>query len=167
MKRFFSSLLFFLAAIASSWAVTPMEYYNSLVAGGENPGFRDGSFVAARFNNPLGLAMDESGTKLYVADTYNNRIRVVHLDQNNAVETLAGTDASGSKDGPVSTATFMGPARLALLPGNRLAVYDGGSHNLRMIDFQSQAVTTLQRGAQIMDMVYCLKDDSLYFLCGR
>jgi hypothetical protein len=161
MKRiilFFS----FLAAIAPSWAISPMEYYDSLVAGGRDAGFRDGAFSLARFHDPLGMALDEAGNKLYVADSSNHRIRVVNLDQNNDVKTLAGTDSAGAMDGPVSTATFNVPAELAALPGNRLAVYDAGN-GIRLIDIQKQTVSTIAKGVQIRNMVYRPQDDSLYF----
>src|SRR5580700_5504845 len=82
------------------WAVTPMEYFNSLVAGGDEAGFRDGAFFSARFNDPFGMAFDETGNRLYVADSGNNRIRVVDLEHNNDVKSLAGTGSVGALDGP-------------------------------------------------------------------
>ncbi len=142
-------------------AVTPMVYYDSLVAGGE-AGFRDGSFAAARFREPLGLAFDETGRKLYVADSGNHRIRVIDLGRENAVTTLAGGDSAGAADGPLSRATFGTPARLASLPGNRLAVYDAGNNSIRLIDIQNQTVSTLVKGLPVRDMVYRQQDDSLY-----
>ena len=39
-------------------------------------GFVDGLGPAAQFNGPQGVACDASGP-LYVADTYNNHIRVI------------------------------------------------------------------------------------------
>jgi len=149
--------------MAPGWAITPMEYYNSLVAGGDDGGFRDGAFALARFQNPSGLAFDESGNQLYVADSGNHRIRVVHLDQNNEVETLAGTGTAGETNGPLSTATFNYPNRIAALPEDRLAVYDAGSNVLRLIDLKTKSVSTIVRGIVIWDMVYRPKDNSLYF----
>ncbi|HTC21474.1 MAG TPA: hypothetical protein VK859_11540, partial [bacterium] len=158
------SFFFFsvLAALAPLWAVTPMDYYNSLVAGGDQVGFRDGAFTLARFKNPLGLAFDEGGHELYVADSGNQRIRVVDLDHNNEVKTLAGTGAAGAVDGPFSSATFNVPTLLAALPGKRLAVFDSGSGLIRLIDLQNQTVSTLAKGVTIRDMLYRPTDDSLY-----
>ena len=43
---------------------------------GNLQGFLDGNFSIARFNQPSDVAVDSSGN-LYVADTYNNRIRKI------------------------------------------------------------------------------------------
>ena len=139
-----------------------MEYYDSLVAGEGEAGFRDGDFSFARFHDPLGLAFDDAGNKLYVADSTNHRIRVIDLDKNNEVKTLAGTDSAGALDGPVSKATFNVPAELATLPGNRLAVFDGGN-GIRLIDLQKLTVSTIVKGINVRNMVYRQQDDSLYF----
>src|SRR5271154_1068223 len=91
-----------LLVLGPAWpvgAVTPMEYYNSLVAGNDDAGYRDGAFDDARFNRPCGLAFDETGSRLFVADQNNNRIRVVYLDEDNRVETAAGKGAASDLDG--------------------------------------------------------------------
>ncbi len=83
-----------------------MESYNSLVAGSNDGGFQDGPFYSARFADPGGLAFDDSGTRLFVADRDNQRIRVVYLEEDNRVETLAGTGKIGSAVGPLTLANF-------------------------------------------------------------
>ena len=49
------------------------------LAGEGTAGLQDGQGREARFNGPLGIAVDASG-RVFVADTYNDRIRVVELD---------------------------------------------------------------------------------------
>ena len=120
-KAFFLLILFSLAGFHMSRAVSPMEYYNSLVAGGEEAGYRDGSFSLARFNEPQGLAFDDSGEKLYVADSGNHCIRVIDLNRNNEVTTLTGTDSIGAIDGPFSKATFNTPSLLVTLPTDQFS----------------------------------------------
>ncbi|HTC19837.1 MAG TPA: hypothetical protein VK859_03250, partial [bacterium] len=160
---FFFVFTSFWATIASSWAITPMDYYNSRVAGGDEAGFRDGAFSLARFNSPSGLAFDDTGNKLYVADPGNHCIREVDLDQNNEVKTLAGTGFAGAVDGPLPKATFNVPTLLAALPGNRLVVFDAGNGSIRLIDLQNQTIATIEKGINIRDMVYRQPDDCLYF----
>jgi sugar lactone lactonase YvrE len=82
-------------------------------------GTTDGSGAAARFNTPIGIAIDAGGT-VYVADGdpgygVNHVIRRVSSAGN--VTTLVGTLASvGVRLGPLP-ASLNGPAGLALSPG--------------------------------------------------
>ena len=50
----------------------------TLIAGGGEPGHTNGHGNKARFRNPAGIAVKESG-KLYVCDQGNGRVRVVNL----------------------------------------------------------------------------------------
>ncbi len=152
----------FLFLIGQVHGITPMDYYNSLVAGGNDAGFKDGAFYEARFRQPAGLAIDGTGTKLYVADSNNHRIRLVYLNENNRVETFAGTGLMGKADGPLAQASFNTPTFLTFLPGDRLAVNDEGNGLIRIIDLKSQRVTTLGAATGIRYMVYHPKEDCLY-----
>lgn len=62
--------------------------------GGKQPGMVDGSFAAARFNGPQGLAF-LSANILFVADTENHCIRKVDLAKRH-VQTIAGTGRQGT-----------------------------------------------------------------------
>ncbi|MBM3270486.1 MAG: hypothetical protein FJZ01_22860 [Candidatus Sericytochromatia bacterium] len=83
----------------------------STVAGDGNPGFAEGAGTSARFNRPLGIALDASGT-LYVADRNNHRIRRVAVD--GTVTTLAGDGTAGFADGASSSARFNLPISIAV-----------------------------------------------------
>jgi hypothetical protein len=156
-------LLTLFAGAAPLGAVVPMDYYNTLVAGDDDPGFKDGAFDDARFNRPCGLAIDEKGSLLYVADQDNNRIRVVYLDENNRVETLAGTGLYSSEDGTLLAASFSHPSAITCLPNNRLAVYESGDQNIRLIDLTAKKVTTLVKDTGLIwNIAYWPEDDSLY-----
>lgn len=76
------------------------------LAGNGNSGFSDGRGVAASFNFPNGLAIDNDGN-LYVADEGNHRIRKVTPDGD--VTTFAGTGEEGFKDGEGNIALFSSP----------------------------------------------------------
>ncbi len=179
MKSFFNRLILILPVLiipSVSFALSPLTQYNDLVAGEGDPGFEDGAFHSAQFNNPLGLALNEDGSILYVADTENDRIRAVDLNNKNQVQTIAGTEKAGNLDGPISTATFTHPKSLAVLPNGQIAVNEGnygGEIDIRLIDLASQKVTTLAgKGvgaavkaslSEIWNMVYRPADNSLYF----
>jgi hypothetical protein len=166
-------LLFTFFSPALAMALTPMDDYNSLVAGAEDAGYRDGAFARARFNQPAALALDGSGSQLFVADSGNHRIRVVYLDGQNRVETLAGAGGAGEKDGPFAEALFNRPSAMAFIPPDHLAVYDQGSGLLRLMDLKARRVTTLGLGgegktparptAAVWNLVYLPSDQSLYF----
>jgi hypothetical protein len=117
--------------------------YVGLVAGESSAGHQDGSFFKATFNHPWGLAIDADGGKLYVSDKDNNCIRVVDLERQNEVSTLAGRDEAGYRDGPFNSAAFHSPTSLVLLSPTQLAVNDSGNHRIRLLDLARQSVTTL------------------------
>jgi len=163
MKNLCLTIILLILSFAPLRAVTPAEYFNSLVAGGDQAGYRDGVFVTARFNHPVGMAFNETADKIYVADSVNHRIRVIDLKNNNDVQTLAGTGTAGKDDGAFDMATFNLPTRLVALSQDKLAVYDAGSHLIRLVDLKTKNVSTLTKGVTIWDMVYRSQDDSLYF----
>ncbi|MBI3837141.1 MAG: redoxin domain-containing protein [Planctomycetia bacterium] len=77
---------------------------------------------------------------LYVADTYNNKIKVIDLRQRTC-QTLAGTGNAGGKDEP---AAFHEPAGLAHANG-KLYVADTNNHLIRTIDLKhGNKVATLE-----------------------
>ncbi len=182
MKFSLNKIIFCLTALwipAMSFALSPLTQYNDLVAGAGDSGFADGTFYSAQFNNPLGLALNEDGSVLYVADTENDRIRAVDLNNKNQVQTIAGTEKAGNLDGPISIATFDHPKSLAFLPDHQIAVGEEGIKGavIRLIDLKAQTVTTLAGGgnsaadgkgtdvalSDIWNMVYHSADNCLYF----
>ena len=120
-----------------------MHSFYDLVAGRGEPGFRDGIFTEAQFNNPLGLALNSDGSRLYVADGANNKIRMVLLDRANAVTTLAGTGEKADHDGSLLSAAFNNPRFVVCLPGNQLVVYESEESCLRDVDLNQNQVRTL------------------------
>ncbi|MBM3269064.1 MAG: hypothetical protein FJZ01_15600 [Candidatus Sericytochromatia bacterium] len=88
---------------------------------GSSRGYQDGSASAARFSEPVGVAVDATGV-VYVADFGNNRIRKVAVD--GTVSTLAGDGQGGSVDGPGNSARFNNPFRAAVDPAGNLYVLE-------------------------------------------
>lgn len=94
----------------------------STLAGGSY-GFADGTGVDSKFHTPCGIAVWDD--KLLVADTGNNRIRVVEPD--GRVWSLAGTGESGLKDGLLSSAMFVQPTAIAIDAFGSIFVADGNA----------------------------------------
>jgi sugar lactone lactonase YvrE len=90
------------------------------VAGDGAAGYRDGRAQEARFNGPIGVAVDRTG-RIIVADTYNDRIRAIATD--GAVSTL-GSELSGS---------FNTPCGVAVDAAGNIYVADTGSNAIRIM----------------------------------
>ena len=99
----------------------------------------DGDSASARMQHPLGVA--EEGGIVYVADTYNNKIKRVGL-HTLTVGTVAGTGEAGSADGPFRSARFYEPGGLSIM-GGRIYVADTNNNAVRVLDAASERVSTL------------------------
>ena len=97
----------------------------------------DGVGEEVRLQHAYGLAWQEGA--LYVADTYNEKIKVVD-PATRAARTLLGTGAAGFADGDVPQ--FWEPEGLAVADG-RLYVADTNNHAIRVADLRGGRVTTL------------------------
>ena len=95
----------------------------------------DGDFAAAAFNRPQGLAL--SGANLYVADTENQRIRLVNL-KTKKVSTIGGTgnleDFNGEGGAALKTG-LRSPWDLSLA-GKDLYIAMAGSHQIWRMDLE-------------------------------
>jgi len=115
-------------AVAPSGAIYVSDTFNnrirviqngtvSPVAGGlsgaDAQGFADGQGSAARFTQPMGIAVAPSGN-LLVADSWNQRIRQVTAA--GAVSTWVGSGARGVVDGAGASAVLQFPMAIAVLP---------------------------------------------------
>ncbi|HYC60548.1 MAG TPA: hypothetical protein VEK79_13365 [Thermoanaerobaculia bacterium] len=105
--------------------------YVTTIAGSPtgSPGWVDGNGAAARFYSPQALALDPSGN-LWVADTWNNRIRKVEPDGD--VTTVAGSTA-GSTDGSGAAARFNFPLGIAFNGTDAFYVADQNNSTIRKV----------------------------------
>ncbi len=99
-------------------------------------GDKDGNYPEARLQHALGVVYHDG--VLYVADTYNNKIKVIDPTQRTS-QTLAGTGEPGASDSP---AQFDEPAGISYAAG-KLFVADTNNHLIRTIDLDSKTVATL------------------------
>lgn len=112
----------------------------SPVAGDRNVlGWNDGIGSNARFNRPVGIALDREGN-LYVADGGNFTIR--KITPNRVVTTLAGTAGKeGHVDGAGSAARFRSPWGITVGPSGNIFVSDTTNAVIRKITSQGVVTT--------------------------
>jgi len=113
----------------------------AVVAGVEGKaGFADGASASALFNGPIGVAVMPDGS-IAVADTYNDRIRII---DNGRVTTLAGA-RRGFGDGAQAHAAFDTPSGVSVWR-DRLLVADTGNHRLRVVEADGRVWTLAGSG---------------------
>ena len=91
-----------------------------------------GPATRAQLCYPAAVAADAEGN-VYVADSWNHRIRKIDID--GIITTVAGTGAphSGGDGGPATEAQLAFPVAVALDPGGNLYVAESRSHRVRRI----------------------------------
>ena len=109
----------------------------ALVAGNSRPGFSGdgGPAVNAQLNSPAGMAMDKAGN-LYVADSLNNRVRIV--SPGGIINTFAGTGLVAGigymGDGGLATqATLFMPSGVALDSSGNVYIADTADNLVREV----------------------------------
>jgi trimeric autotransporter adhesin len=124
----------------------------SPVAGTGQAGYGgDGGPAAkAKLDAPDGVAVDSQGD-LYIADTGNQRIRMV--DPGGTISTVAGSgDAGFSGDGGKAIdARLSQPVAVAVDGDRNLYVSDGGNHRVRKVDSGGTIRTLAGSGATGVD----------------
>ncbi len=124
-------------------------------AGDQNEEIKDGPRLSAKFAQPSGLASD--GRNLYIADAEVSAIRLLPMNGEGPVQTLVGRGlfVFGDRDGPGQIADANQRAsREALLQhcvgvaydDNKLYVADTYNSKIKVIDLNSNMVTTLVGG---------------------
>lgn len=88
----------------------------------------EGPAAAAQLNQPSELAIDAAGN-LYIADTWNYRVRKVTLD--GIIHSVATTATSG---GPLAPGYFNRPQSLAADAAGNLFVGEYAGYNIRWVD---------------------------------
>jgi hypothetical protein len=111
---------------ATNWITTT-------IAGTNFSGSTDGTNGRALFNSPGGISVD-AFDNIYVADTLNNKIRLISpLGTNWMVTTIAGTNSPGSGNGMNGLAQFDNPYSVALDSVGNLYVADTLNETIRKI----------------------------------
>lgn len=96
----------------------------------------DGVGDGARIQHALGVVFVDG--KIYVADTYNSKLKILDPKDRSIKTYLGGTDDDGWFTGPM----FNEPAGISYANG-KLYVADTNAHRIRVVDLKSKQVSTL------------------------
>jgi sugar lactone lactonase YvrE len=110
---------------------------------GKRKGFAEGAGSLGRFNHPYGITVDKNNI-LYVADSYNNRIR--KITPGGKVTTVAGNGADGFVDGPGEQAEFYVPIGIVVDSMENIYVGDEGNSSIRKISPDGRVTTLAGNG---------------------
>jgi sugar lactone lactonase YvrE len=119
------------------------------IAGNGTQGFAGdgGAATAAELDTPMGLAVGASG-QIFVADSRNDRIRVITTDAN--ISTFAGSGVQGyAGDGGAATAAELSlPRGLIVTSGGALIFADSNNQRIRMVNVSGTITTIAGNGVQ-------------------
>jgi sugar lactone lactonase YvrE len=117
------------------------------IAGIGTPGYSgdNGPAASAKLNQPTGVAVDTAGN-VFIADTYNFRIR--RVTPNGTISTIAGTGVRGASGdgGPATAATMETLSRLAFDATGNLFLTDSFVDKIRRIDTHGIITTIAGKG---------------------
>src|SRR5258706_378378 len=102
-----------------------------------------GAATSASLNYPYGVALDASGN-LYIADSFNGRIRKVDAATGNITTVAGNGSASFAGDGGAATsASLKYPTGVALDASGNLYFADLGNHRIRKVAAVTGIITTV------------------------
>lgn len=123
--------------------ITPQGAVSTLAGGSCAPVLGSPDRCIQELDRPGGIAVDAAGT-VYVADTFNHRIRRVTGPSN--LVTLAGTVEPGYVDGAATVARFREPRGLAVDAAEVVYVADSGNVRVRQVSADGIVMTLAGTG---------------------
>ncbi|KAM9838074.1 NHL repeat-containing protein 2 [Aulostomus maculatus] len=114
----------------------------------------DGKGVDAKLQHPLGVAWAPEQSLLYLADSYNHKIKVVDPKTKHC-STLAGTGEAGDTLGPeFDKSCFNEPGGICVGAGGKiLYVADTNNHRIKVLDLGSKIVSLFPISMDCIDAV--------------
>ena len=104
-----------------------------------------GPATSAKLNYPYGVATDTAGN-MFIADTYNHRIRVVNA-QTKTITTFAGNGYTGfSGDGPATQNSIYYPQAIAVDANDNVFIADTSNYLIRWVDAGGMMTTIAGNG---------------------
>ena len=101
----------------------------------DGPGIAEEESKRAMLQHAIGVAYADG--LVYVADTYNNKIKTIDVKTNEVKTFLGGPAKKGEEP------MFNEPAGLSIADG-KLYVADTNAHRIRIVDLKTKAVSTLE-----------------------
>ncbi|GLD62916.1 NHL repeat-containing protein 2 [Lates japonicus] len=114
----------------------------------------DGKGVDAKLQHPLGVAWAPEQSLLYVADSYNHKIKVVD-PKTKQCSTLAGTGQAGDTLGPeFNKSCFNEPGGICVSDNGKIIyVADTNNHQVKILDLASKTVSLFPISMECTDSV--------------
>ena len=109
---------------------------------GELFGFGDVDGIGAEVRLQHCLGVEFAQNYLWVADTYNHKIKLVNPLEGNC-QTVLGDGTAGLKDGQAQSSRFSEPSGLSVMDCY-LYVADTNNHAIRRVNIDTLTVTTMQ-----------------------
>jgi sugar lactone lactonase YvrE len=140
IARAFLVIVFFSIGAAGD---CPVHGAVTTLAGSGSSTHADGTGAAASFHKPYGVSFSPDASLIAVADTDNNRIRLVVV-ATGVVTTLAGSGSGAFADGTGAAASFKSPNGVSFSPdASLIAVADQQNNRIRLVVVATGVVTTL------------------------
>jgi thiol-disulfide isomerase/thioredoxin len=144
-----NGLLYFADSESSTVRVADTEGYTVRVIAGTTAndlfdyGDAEGEPGESRLQHALGVTGNDDGSLIYIADTYNSRIKV-YDPMTDITSNLFGLGGNGGyRDGTAEVAQFDEPGGLDYANG-KLYVADTNNHVIRVIDLEAGLVDTIE-----------------------
>jgi len=118
----------------------------STVAGNGTAGYSGdgGAATSTELNWPAGVAVDSAGN-IYIADSYNSRIRKVDTSGN--ISTVAGNGIQGYNSSSVATSAELNqPYGVAVDSTGNIYIADANNHRIRKVDTSGNISTVAGNG---------------------
>ncbi len=136
------------------------------VAGNGATGYSgdNGPATSAHFHDPVNVALDSAGN-LYIADLYNQRIRVVNMQPSSitiagvtiaagSIATVAGNGTAGysGDGGPATSAELNAPGGMAVDAAGNIYITDCNYNHIRKVDASGIITTVAGYGTNFIEL---------------